>query len=581
MGRHSHPGDGSGDSGELTGRRRRVDSGRRGVSVGVIAALVAVVVLVGGVIAWRFFGHALSERSQDAAQQCLKGTAEVAVAADPSIADLLTPFAESFNDEATPVGDQCVKVTVSKADSNAVLAGLAGDWPQGIGERPAVWIPASSIGAARLQAAVGKQVVSDARSLVTSPVVLAVRPELKPALGELGWPALPGLQSNPTAMDGLKLPGWGSLRLALPVAGAADAAYLAAEAVAATSAPPNTSATAGLPAATALLAGQPRLADNTADTAWTALTADGERAAAPVHAVAITEQQLYQRLSGMKDAKDTVAAWFPAGPAAVADYPTVLLSGPWLTDEQVAAASEFARFLGKPEQLAELAKAGFRTDDGMPEADDVLTFQPLGAALPPGDDAVRAAVASAVAPAGPATTTLMLNQALPGLAGPLRDRINGLPPSASVGLWTFDGGQGVNAVPTGPVAEPVGDRPRSAALTGALEGLGGAGGGVSFTTLRLVYADAQANFRPGQPNSILVLTQGPHTDRTLDGPGLQDFLRSAADPNRPVAVNVVDVAGDPDRGTWEEVARITGGTYTEVPAPDSPDAIAAVARLLS
>lgn len=596
MGKHSIPGSGesTGPDGEpsgrfpradggFQGRRRRTDAGRRGLSVGVVAALVMVVVLVGGIILWRFFGSALSRRSDDAAGQCLAGTATVAVVADPSIADTLGPFAEQFNAEATPVGDTCVNVTVKQADSDAVLAGLSATWPADLGEQPALWIPASSIPSARLQAAVGKQIVSDARSLVTSPVVLAVRPEVKAGLGELGWPALPGLQSNPTAMDGLKLPGWGSLRLALPTAGAADAAYLTAEAVATTSAPPDTSATAGLAAAAALLAGQPKLSDNTATAAWEALIADGDPAAAPVHAVALTEQQLYRRAGELGDASRTVAAWLPSGPAAVADYPAVLLSGPWLAEEQVAAASEFARFLRKPEQQSELVKAGFRAEGATPQATDILDFAPLTAPLPAADDGVRATVAGAVAPGGVETTTVMLDQSLPGVTGPLRDRIAALPPTSAVGLWTFDGAGSGSLVPTGQLDAPLGDQPRGAALAGALGGVGpGAGGAVSFTTLRLVYGDALAAFRPGQQNSVLVITQGPHTDRTLDGPGLQEFITSAADPARPVAVNVIDVGGgDPDRPTWEAVARASGGSYTEVPAADSPELIAAIARLLS
>ena len=60
--------------------RRRVDrqpprdpARRRGVSVGVIAALVTVVVVVGAVILWRFFGDALSNRSQAGAARCVRG----------------------------------------------------------------------------------------------------------------------------------------------------------------------------------------------------------------------------------------------------------------------------------------------------------------------------------------------------------------------------------------------------------------------------------------------------------------------------------------------------------------------------
>ncbi len=598
MGKHSLPGrgdsfgesgTGEGDSasgptpgadGRWQGRRRRTDGGRRGVSVGVIAALVTVVVLVGGIVLWRFFGDALSRRSADAARQCVEGTATVAVVADPAIAVNATAFAEAYNDEAKPVGDTCVSVVVTAADSAAVVDGLTGTWPADLGERPALWIPASSLPAAQLQAAAGKQIVSDARSLVTSPVVLAMRPQLKEALTGQGWPALPGLQNNPTGLDALNLPGWGPLRLALPVTGAADASYVVAEAVATTSAPPGAPATGGLPATGALLAGQPRLADDTAGEAWNAMMAAGDPAAAPVHAVAITEQQLYQRTSDLADAADAVAEWFPDGPVAVADFPTVLLDGPWLSEEQVAAASEFARFMRKPEQTSALVDAGFRTEGKMPKGNAVVGFGPLAAPLPVGDDEVRAAIAAVAVPGVAATTTVMLNQSLPAAPAALRDRVAALPPSAAVGLWTFNQVEGQSLVSTGPLADDLGGQQRGAALTSALDGLAPTGSGVSFTTLRLVYADAVANYQPGQPNSVLVITQGPHTDRTLDGPGLEEFISSAVDPNRPVAVNVVTVAGDPDRPTWEAVAQLTGGSYLEVPGPDSPELITAVSRLL-
>lgn len=595
MGRHSfpenesaEPGDENPPSGRIPradgswqGRRRREDGGRRGVSLGVIAALATVVVLVAGVILWRFFGDNLSRRSSDAAQQCVEGIATVPVVADPSIADSIGAFAETFNADAKPVGDKCVKVAVTKADSDAALRGLTAAWPSELGEQPAMWLPASSIQSARLQSAMGKQIVSDSRSLVTSPVVLAVRPEVKTALGQDSWPALPGLQNDPAALDARNLRGWGQLRLALPVVGAADAGYLTAEAVAATSAPPNTPPTAGLGAVGALLAGQPRLPDNTADRAWQALTAPGDPAAAPVHAVAMTEQQLFSRAAGLNDAAKTVAEWLPAGSAAVADYPTVLLAGPWLSDEQVAAASEFARFLRKSEQLDELAKAGFRSEDANPPANDVVDFPPRGAALPVPDDAVRTAIAATMAPATEATTTVMLNQNVTGVTGPLRDRIAALPPTAAVGLWTFNGTDSGVAVPLGPLSEDLGGQPRSAALAATLDGLGPVGpGGVSFTTLRLVYGDAVAKFRPGQRNSVLVITAGGHTDRTLDGQGLQDYVRSAVDRARPVAIDVIDIGDDPDRPTWEAVARLAGGSYQSV-APDSPDLLAAIARMLS
>ena len=557
----------------------------------MIAALVAVVVLVGGVILWRFFGDALSRRSSDAARQCLQGTATVAVVADPSIAGAVQTFAERYNAEATPVGDTCVNVIVTGAGSEAVGAGLAGTWPNDLGGRPALWIPASSIPAARLQTAAGKQIVSDARSLVTSPVVLAVRPELKAALAQEGWAGLPALQTNPASLDGRNLPGWGSLRLALPAAGVADANYLTVEAVAATSAPPNGAATEGLQAAGGLLAAAPKLADNTADQAWKALTEGGDPPASPVHAIALTEQQLLQRTSDMDDAKSVVAEWFPSGPVALADYPTVLLSGPWLSEEQVAAASEFARFMRQDDQLAELARAGFRAEGATPERNDVVSVGPLAAPLPVADDAVRAAVAAAVAPGALATTTVVLNEGITGEEGGrtrlsnimavLRDRIAALPPAAAVGLWTFNKIDSGAAVPTGPLADPVGPLSRADALAGVLDSTTPtSGGGLSFTTLRAAYTDAVANYRPGQPNSVLLITQGPHTDGSLDAAGLESFVRGSQDPNRPVAINVIGFPGDPDRPVWDSVSRLSGGSFQEVPASNSPELAAAVTRML-
>jgi hypothetical protein len=579
-----------------TGRQRiafegghRNESSRRGVSLGVIVALITVVVVVGGVILWRFFGDALSHRSTDAAQKCLAGTLNVGVVADPSIVDNVNKFAQGFNTTVTPVGDRCVKIVVTAADSDRVVDGFVSNWPGDLGERPALWIPASSIGAARLQSTAGKEVVSDARSLVSSPVVLAVRPQLKDALGQQGWSALPGLQANPTALDGLNLPGWGSLRLALPTVGDADATYLAAEAVAASAAPANAPATAGLGAVNGLVAGQPELADNTTDTAWKTFlgAGPGDAAGAPVHAVATTEQQLFARTSSVQDAKNSVAEWLPQGPVALADYPTVLLSGSWLSEEQVSAASQFARFMRKPEQLSALAKAGFRAEGNTPSGNDVVSFPQLGSPLTIDDESVRATLAAAVStPATGSATTIMLNQAmgvdeggksrLANVVTALTNRIGALPSNAAVGLWTFNGTEGKSAVPLGPVSD------QSAALTNTLGGLSPSGSGaVSFTTLRLAYGEALANFRQGQANSMLVITQGPHTDQTLDGPGLVQYVKSAADPAKPVAINVIDFGDDSDRATWEAVAQASGGTYQNVATSDSPDLATAVSTLLS
>lgn len=175
----------------------------------MIVALVAVIVVVGTVILWSFFGDALSDRSHRAAGRCVGGKETVAVVADPSIADAVRQFAESYNSSAGPVGDHCMEVSVKPAGSDAVLNGFIGKWPAELGGQPALWIPGSSVSTARLAGATAQKTITDSRSLVTSPVVLAVRPELASALGSQNWAALPGLQTNPTGLAGLNLPAWG------------------------------------------------------------------------------------------------------------------------------------------------------------------------------------------------------------------------------------------------------------------------------------------------------------------------------------------------------------------------------------
>jgi hypothetical protein len=572
------------NTGEWTGSHRTVVQGRRGVSVGVIATLVTVVVVVAAVILWRFFGDALTSRSDAAAATCLDGASKVAVLADPAIADQIGQAAKTFNESAKPVGDKCVSITVKAADSDAVVGGLIGTWPSDLGDKPALWIPGSSVSVARLQTAVDPKTISASKSLATSPVLLAVRPELKPALDQQNWSTLPGLQNNQTGLDGLNLPGWGGLRLALPMTDDSDASYLAAEAVAAASAPAGGPATAGSAAVSALVAGQPKLANNSTDEAMNGLLQSSDPASAPVHAVVTTEQQLFKRAAALPNAKSVVTSWLPPGPVAVADFPAVLLGGDWLAEEQVSAASEFERFLRKPDQLALLSKAGFRTGSGTPPASDVTSFAPLSATLSVGDESTRATLANALSsPANGSATTIMVDRSLniAPVATALNAKIATLPPTSAIGLTTFDGSSGTTQVTLGALGDAVDGKPRSQVLTSTLQGLTSGGGSVSFTTLRNVYADALTNFRQGQNNSVLVITSGPHTDQSLDSAGLEQLIRQSADPARPVAVDVINVGNDPDRATWESVAQISGGTYQNVPASDSPELIAAVNSMLS
>ena len=378
----------------------RSEGGRRGVSIGVIAALITVVVVVGGVILWRFFGDALSHRSTDAAQQCLAGTANVAVVADPSIADNVTTFAESFNADATPVGDRCVKVVVTPADSDAVINGFVTNWPADLGERPALWIPASSgvVGAAAGRPRARR---SSATPAHWSPRRWCWRcgPQLKDALAQQGWAALPGLQTNPDGAGRAEPAGLG-----IAAAGAADRRrqrrHLSGRRGRRLGVGPAGRTGHRRAGCGQRPGGRPAQAGRQhRRRAWKALLGSGDPAAAPVHAVVTTEQQLFQRASSIcRTPRTAVADWLPPGPVARRRLPH-RPAGRGLAGRGAGQRGQRVRPV---HAQARAAGANWPRPVSAPRAPPrrAMTwssFAPLGAPLSVGDDSVRATLAAAVA----------------------------------------------------------------------------------------------------------------------------------------------------------------------------------------
>ena len=194
----------------------------------------------------------------------------------------------------------------------------------------------------------------------------SVRSSKMPWLSRIGA-HLPSLQTNPSALDGLDLPGWGSLRLALPLQRRQRCVISGRRGGG------GGVGTGGRPAERRGRRGEhvdgrrnPSWPTTRRRPRWTRCSAPPippPRRCTPSSPPSSSSSSGPPRC---RTRRSVVASWLPPGPTAMADYPTVLLSGNWLSQEQVTAASEFARFMRKPEQLAELAKAGFRTEGGTP-----------------------------------------------------------------------------------------------------------------------------------------------------------------------------------------------------------------------
>lgn len=579
--------------------QHRSDRRTRGVSKGPVIALVSVIVIVLGVVGWFQLRDRASSQGTAAAGACVEGDVQLDVAADPSIADPVRDLAARFTDTLPVVRDHCVSVSVHDASTATVTDALAaapdGPWKEELGPAPALWIPASSTAVDRLANA--GVVDGNPKPLASSPVVVAAPEELALALtaAGTGWQNLPALQTDKNSLDKIGLGGWVSLKLALPP-GPASAATLDAVAAATANAGtgPLDESQAGSPqvvtAIGALADGSRAIPDAPSTTAAAVplLAGQTDPASAPIHAVPVTEQQLY---AAGDDARGLVA-YAPAGATPVLDHPAAILAAPWVDETLARAAAQFVDFLRQPEQAQHFVDAGFRVGDRTPPTTDRTPMPPLGQVLAPatGPAAVRLAQTFAN-PAVPQATTILLDVSgsmgyndgdgtrLSNTVDALTARIEALPASSDVGLWVYSRGLDGNKpylvkVPTGPLSD--GDRRQR--IEAALRSLRPATATSTYASVIAAHERAVDGFVDGRPNSVLLVTDGPNDDTSTGTQKLMQALTGAA---HPVRVDVISIGENSDQATLQSMADRTGGTLIAVPSTQGPALADAFAKTLS
>ena len=380
--------------------RNRGESIRnRGVSRGVVFAMLSILLIAAIVVTWRDLGDRINQQADDAAAQCVEGATSVPIIADPDIAPGLAAIATSFANTKPVVRDHCITIAVRPGDAKITLDGLTGTWEaDSMGAYPAAWVPQSSVWSADLASAKPALIEGDSRSLVSTPVVLAVSPDLAKAAGDqLDWSQIPLLQQRDASLTEFGLQGWGSLRMAMPIGAQSDASALAAQAVATRvtrTTGPLTTADAESPRVTssvkAMLGGAPLSPDGTPQGAATVIADAADPAKAGIHAVPITEQRLFQMTKTDQTAR--LAEVIPSGPTPIADYPIVRLSGPEVGDVGADAVAEFISYASQPEQLKLLTELGFRGDAPMPAATATVTFPRTPNPMPTPEDGAIVAI---------------------------------------------------------------------------------------------------------------------------------------------------------------------------------------------
>ncbi len=541
----------------------------------------AIIVLVLAVFGWFQLRDRIANQGIQAAETCVEGQLTLPVTVDPDISTQVTDLAAEFTATRPVVRDHCVAVAVTAADSAQVAGALTAADPswdqQTLGPAPALWIPRSSDTLVGLPAGT---VAGTPRSIAQSPVVLASPIAVTSAMRDAGtgWADLPGLQGAPDGLDVLGLPGWGGLRLQLPIGPSSDSTAAALAAVAeSTSGTPMTpedvrrgSTVSAMSALGSTDHDRSAVVTDSTETALARLSADISPTA-DFHSVPTTEQQLAATF-----ADSGISAYAPTGSAPIADYPAAILSGRWTDETLSRAAAQFVDFVGLPENRAHFTDAGFETADAPPDA-------PTTSA-----DTARALIDAVRNPATPRRATILLDVSgsmdtveggrsrLQNTTAALRQQFEAVTDSSELGLWVYSNALDAQRpfreeVSTGPVSEALPSGTRRSQLSAALDALRPSTATSTYESVTATYIDAVENFAPGVPNSVILVTDGPNDDPSISSERFLSVLASSSKPDRPVSIDVVSIGTNSDIGTLQSMSDMTGGSVTTVNTSDGPE----------
>jgi Ca-activated chloride channel family protein len=430
---------------------------------------------------------------------------------------------------------------------------------------PAVWVPDSSLWAARA----GEAPLASAGSMASSPVVLATSRAVADALG---WTAAPPTWGQALATD---------RPLAVPDLAASAEGLSALAAV--------RSSLGGGPEADNAVVEAVLAAARTTPIAPADALAAGAAGGADAPLVPVSEQEVFQTNEGTGN--PSLVAVYPSEGAPFLDYPVLRVGE--RSGAAGAADDAVVRVLTSSRAQASVRKAGFRGSDGTAppgagERTGIRDAAPEPLALDPTDVqglfarlsslakpsrllAVFDVSTSMEAPVGDGTRATLARDAA-------KSALALIPDNSAIGLWVFarrlDGDTDwVELIPTRTLTSDAGGRSQRDVLSEQLDSIPGrlapGGTGLYDTTLAAVRA-ARADYDPTAVTSVVVITDGKdEDDDTIGLDVLLQTLTSEVDPSRPVKVIGIALGPDADMSALERITAATGGAaYSAVDEKD-------------
>jgi Ca-activated chloride channel family protein len=530
------------------GRHADPTAPRRPAPVVLIAAGVVAALLAGGLVWWL----------ADPGRECTTRQT-VAVTVAPELGELTE---ELLAKPITLDGGVCAVAEVTAQEPLQTVGDLGALDADAL---PAVWVPDSSLWAARA----GEAPLASAGSMASSPVVLATSRAVADALG---WTAAPPTWGQALATD---------RPLAVPDLAASAEGLSALAAV--------RSSLGGGPEADNAVVEAVLAAARTTPIAPADALAAGAAGGADAPLVPVSEQEVFQTNEGTGN--PSLVAVYPSEGAPFLDYPVLRVGE--RSGAAGAADDAVVRVLTSSRAQASVRKAGFRGSDGTappgagqrtgirdaapePLALDPTDVQGLFARLsslakPSRLLAVFDVSTSMEAPVGDGTRATLARDAA-------KSALALIPDNSAIGLWVFarrlDGDTDwVELIPTRTLTSDAGGRSQRDVLSEQLDSIPGrlapGGTGLYDTTLAAVRA-ARADYDPTAVTSVVVITDGKdEDDDTIGLDVLLQTLTSEVDPSRPVKVIGIALGPDADMSALERITAATGGAaYSAVDEND-------------
>ncbi len=548
-------------------------------------------------------------------QRCAGTPATLTVAAAPAIAHAVDSLAARWSAGHPAAQGRCVTASVIAEPPEQVAAALGRDWdPTRDGQRPAVWIPDSSmwlaVAGSRPDAAA--MLPTRTTSIASSPVVLALRQPLAQALGwpkhGIDWPDLIGAFGQSGVWTRAGHPEWEALRVGISdpsrsTAGLAAVLTILGQNVAGSGVPPSPAPSESPSSAASRAPGA--AVTNAQLTAGLALTRT-------LGAVAESTDAFFAAQTAPAAGPDATVAAFPAmesdvaaydstnpvvplapvysSQPVVAEYPYTVLSASWVGVIEREAAGQLLSFLRTPDARAAIGAARLRTPDhaaarpeALPAAAGFATS--LGTPRPaPGPATISAVTTewanlqrqvnllaaldtsgsmSTPVPGTGLTRLQLLQQTATTGFGLLTNR-------TSIGLWDYSLRPGSASeyrelVPFGPLTGNVGSVPRGQALPAAVATVHAEGYTPLYDTAYAAFHEMQRHWQPDSSNAVILITDGVNEmngDAGLTLGELLDRLRREQRADQPVQIVTIALGTEAEAGPLQQIAQVTGGrTY--------------------